>query len=1337
MRVASGYNNKKMAKLGQQIQTQRGQQTVLGRSERLRSRYQAQRQSVEQQQAIQEAQDKLSQAQTVEEYENIYSKLSPLQKSAFPTPEDLRAKQQGERNLSIGEINTRIEEKRAGITKEQEYIKRQQEKSDPRRRENIQSSEDDIEDYNNEISKLQEGLGRIEAGENIETGAVFEYASDYARYRSDRREGKRRSKDEALKELKPKAEGFDFTGTVQESFKGKSQGTQFFIGGSQVSQKDFMKSYDIYLEPSGKKPIKLVVTRGTDITKFDEQQQQARETSAQTYLQDFSSKVQSPAEQKQGFFARIANTRIGKGLVTLYTASPFGTGIKVDEQTNIARETGSGKFLSLLTYSEASRGFEKERKRKSEAEKQVSLIEELNTLIEGAPEEIKPEVQAYGFKLLGRRGIKTIPSEELGGEPGTILFASEALKPGKSFDAYQIEKEDELEKRALAGEKITGIFISDTVPQKFSVPTRSTTIAEGSFDPFSYETPSAQRLTNVRKGFLYGRIASTKLLEVYGSGKLLEKAGVAVFQGGKYIYEGLGGGLRISELIIKSERTGVAILETAPERSALTKFTIEKGRRTLLAGGLGIYATSRIGSYLNEPRTEAERKEFLLKVTGESFGIGALFGQGAYNKVVNRRINLAIERENLRRIVLAEEKRIASGRAMTGSRSDIKFVEVGQGKTFFQQRQLSELGGQVSKLSGISQEEAITKILEASVGKQTVIVQSALSGKAPTFFNRYSTAISSRTAEGAKTLTFDFNLDKAGKLRNLNVKTTVAGEEYALTNILKKVRARKGKANIEEFQLQETVVSKLSNVRQAEQGSAKITYFNIEDRLVKYQPYGKTRLRGKEVMDIGFQDLDESYMAKLFESATKTRKSGTFMNVRVEGQSYSKLNILERPDVEIVPGLTKRTGDLGNYNTRLNRIQIDKDLMKNPKEFEETLRHELGHASSIRSGALKNYFDQRIAKNPYTGKERAVNPEGSAEAYKKFLKEIYVDLPEAYATNEDAIAELMAEVYGNTKLARTSGIFSSRSVKRISENALFFNNVPVSIGREGEYVFLQKGFGKKFVPTFNLKPEQYAELGNFDKAIERALRRRSSSPTVFDDVIEGSGQMQISQQTFGTQATQGAVKLSDLGVQVPTVAPPSVRTPSTLTFDKAIDNQLGSFGSASRGAVRSSSAQRQPIASKSEQRNRSKLLNAVRQALGQQQQTRQQTGTAQKTTAKQRFLQLTGGTFNVPGTPRITIPKTPTPTTPRITAIALPDFDQEIFERVRKRAKRKKQEKVLSYSEDFTSKIVGFPTQELSQTQINKLVRKTQTGFEIRTPVVLKGSTQSKASKALRRLLAQ
>lgn len=105
--------------------------------------------------------------------------------------------------------------------------------------------------------------------------------------------------------------------------------------------------------------------------------------------------------------------------------------------------------------------------------------------------------------------------------------------------------------------------------------------------------------------------------------------------------------------------------------------------------------------------------------------------------------------------------------------------------------------------------------------------------------------------------------------------------------------------------------------------------------------------------------------------------------------------------------------------------------------------------------------------------------------------------------------------------------------------------------------------------------------------------------------------------------------------------------------------------------------------------------------------------------------------LNIPTVPSTTprVPKNP----PNITG--LPDFDLEFMEGIRKRARKKKQRKDLAYVQDFTSKVVGFKAIEVSEKQAQRMAQRTQTGFELRAPIIVRKN--NKDSKRLKKLLAQ
>lgn len=99
-------------------------------------------------------------------------------------------------------------------------------------------------------------------------------------------------------------------------------------------------------------------------------------------------------------------------------------------------------------------------------------------------------------------------------------------------------------------------------------------------------------------------------------------------------------------------------------------------------------------------------------------------------------------------------------------------------------------------------------------------------------------------------------------------------------------------------------------------------------------------------------------------------------------------------------------------------------------------------------------------------------------------------------------------------------------------------------------------------------------------------------------------------------------------------------------------------------------------------------------------------------------------------TPTITtgFPTTPTPFSP----ILIPPFAGfGDLGGVRKRLRKRKSGKELFYVQDFVSKVLDLPALEVTEAQAAKLLSKTQTGFEIRRPIVIKNN------KMLNKLLRQ
>jgi len=148
----------------------------------------------------------------------------------------------------------------------------------------------------------------------------------------------------------------------------------------------------------------------------------------------------------------------------VYLTTPFAINIQVTPETNVLRETGASKWVSGLTYGEAKQEILRSKQLSSLAESQKRDISTFQKAVESAPEEYKSQVYEKGLDELAQRGIKSVPSELVtsGKEKGSIYFQSEALKPKKSFNLYQWEKEDKPLGKALLGTRVASTEATKT-----------------------------------------------------------------------------------------------------------------------------------------------------------------------------------------------------------------------------------------------------------------------------------------------------------------------------------------------------------------------------------------------------------------------------------------------------------------------------------------------------------------------------------------------------------------------------------------------------------------------------------------------------------------------------------------------------------------------------------------------------------------------------------------------------------------------------------------------------------------------------------------------------------
>lgn len=285
-----------MVKLGQQVKVQVN--SLPTRSERKQAKFIAGEEKKERAKQSQEAQDKLSKATTIEEYEQIYNNLNDFQRSSFKSPDTLRSEQEQKRQEDLQKLDDRKKEVEAQLNK---YEKRLRE---ARSRDEEHDADIQIQYYEGYQSALNEGKSQLVSGSNLTYVSIIDYAQQKADYQAERRRARYEKKaieEKKIKDLEERnkeaqAKGFTFTGTIKKSFvdpKTKQetvQGVRYFIGGAEVSPQDFAKRYDIYTRPSGSQ---LIVPKGSQIL--------TEQTAQSISAQDFARRVESlpVAEQEQ------------------------------------------------------------------------------------------------------------------------------------------------------------------------------------------------------------------------------------------------------------------------------------------------------------------------------------------------------------------------------------------------------------------------------------------------------------------------------------------------------------------------------------------------------------------------------------------------------------------------------------------------------------------------------------------------------------------------------------------------------------------------------------------------------------------------------------------------------------------------------------------------------------------------------------------------------------------------------------------------------------------------------------------------------------------------------
>lgn len=293
-------------------------------------------------------------------YENIYASLDKDLKPFFATPESLKQQRSTRIQTNLSNVNLKLDEARAkNAYLDQKYSQDRQAlqdwwqnksssyRSNQRNRDNYNERRRDLEDDYEEdkqkqrgiIEGLEKGKGQLSQEKDIDINDIENYANDLANYYENREEARndqkaferKQVKDLEKRQAEAQAKGFNFTGTINESFvdpKTKietKKGVKYYLGGAEVTPAQFSKQFDIYTKPSSGQ---FFVTKGTDISKLSTQQ-------LETLF---------PVEFAQARQKSLTEQRLEANKISQLTLTPTS---KAPEKTTLFSKIGSGALKAF------------------------------------------------------------------------------------------------------------------------------------------------------------------------------------------------------------------------------------------------------------------------------------------------------------------------------------------------------------------------------------------------------------------------------------------------------------------------------------------------------------------------------------------------------------------------------------------------------------------------------------------------------------------------------------------------------------------------------------------------------------------------------------------------------------------------------------------------------------------------------------------------------------------------------------------------------------------------------------------------------------------------------
>lgn len=866
-------------------------------------------------------------------YQDVYESLSPDLKQFFDTPDvvlenkAIRIKTtqstiqerliKADQDIAAAKVKYKLkEEKNRAWYKSKSKSKR--EKYYDRYKERDRKIDDDLDEKLAELQGykkgLSEGVGRLNKGDDLSFSQIDNYADDVGNYYEDREEARNQNK-KAQRTQQKKIDDLVAGGyapmLIQEFKNGKPTKSKITFYNS--ATKDYSK-IDLTLKTTDvSKFEKSKFNRANISQSFDlggkkftfktnslifkdkagqlktvfgdlgkTEAQVINEQRKAMYLQEkeFDRRASEYLETT-GFKADVSQKATAKDLSfwqkikAAYVMTPFGTTVPLPKEYNELRADRTNKFgeglisikgsgfvptasidlsrLNTLTWDQSVSAITDQELKKAKREKQINLIDKFNTITEAAPEDLQYYVQGQGLSQLAKAGIKidTFSNKD------EISFNSHEFTPSKTFNLYEWEKSKKTNKAAQ--------FFSGT------------------------------------------RIVSTEALKMYGIGKII--GGVVKGAGyvGSKVYSGLGGGLKIADVTVKGGKATASVTVATGKGSNVLK-TVGLGALGLGIGGLYTYSKVKQYQYSKEVFGKAGQEVFFLETGGEILGFGALAGESAMKRSSVKKLQAQIKKETYFKEARAEGIKNINKYGKFSKSAKLSYKQVGTGQEVMSKKAINNLAKEYSKITSVSNKEAVKVISEKGLYKQVFKVKSNVpsyeralkfikTGKAPkTVTNYYSTGrygifTAQKGAKGSTELALDFKL-AGSKPTNLVLKLTQSKGKYAVTNVFEKARYSP-KNPLKELRLKEVFVTKASKIKTAKVGDIKFTSFDIENRLLKMKPLGNHRLTVDQALKIGKFKPSKDLLKQYWKSSGSIGKSSSFSNIKIQAPNFKDHGILK------------------------------------------------------------------------------------------------------------------------------------------------------------------------------------------------------------------------------------------------------------------------------------------------------------------------------------------------------------------------------------------------------------------------------------------------------------